>query len=125
VLEAGLGFAVRTSKPAFLGRDAVLRRREQGLARRMLQFRLTDPEPLLYHAEPILRDGEVVGHLTSGGYGHALGGAVGLGYVPCEGESAESLLASRYEIEVAGTRVPATASLKPLYDPRGARMRGA
>ena len=124
VLEAGLGFAVRTSKPAFLGRDAVLRRREEGLARRMLQFRLTDPEPLLYHAEPILRDGEVVGHLTSGGYGHALGGAVGLGYVPCEGESAESLLASRYEIEVAGARVPATASLKPLYDPTGARMRG-
>ncbi len=82
VLEAGLGFAVKTDKGPFIGREAVLRKREAGLARRMVQFRLTDPEPLLFHNEPILRDGVIVGHLSSGNYGHALGGAVGLGYVP-------------------------------------------
>ena len=71
----------------------------------------------------MLRDGVVVGHLTSGAYGHSLGGAVGLGYVPCTGESAEALLASAYEIEVAGTRVAAEASLRPLYDPTGVRTR--
>ena len=87
VLEAGLGFAVKTDKPDFIGRDAVLRKKEQGLAKRLVQFRLTDPEPLLYHNEPILRDGEIVGYLSSGAYGHTLGGAMGMGYVPCEGRN--------------------------------------
>ena len=123
VLEAGLGFAVKTEKPAFIGRDAVLRKRDEGLRTRLVQFRLTDPEPLLYHAEPILRDGAVVGYLSSGAYGHALGGAIGMGYVPCPGETPAELLASAYEIEVAGTRVRAEASLKPLYDPGAARMK--
>jgi glycine cleavage system aminomethyltransferase T/glycine/D-amino acid oxidase-like deaminating enzyme len=123
VLEAGLGFAVKTEKPAFIGRDAVLRKKEAGLDRRLLQFKLTDAEPLLYHNEPILRDGQIVGYLSSGAYGHHLGAAIGLGYVPCRGESAADLLASRYEIDVAGTRVPAEASLKPMYDPRSERVR--
>jgi 4-methylaminobutanoate oxidase (formaldehyde-forming) len=123
VLEAGLGFAVALTKPAFTGRDAVLRKKEAGLDKRLLQFRLTDPEPLLYHNEPILRDGQIVGHLSSGAYGHFLGGAIGMGYVPARGDTAETLLASRWEIDVAGTRVPAEASLKPLYDPKGDRMR--
>jgi 4-methylaminobutanoate oxidase (formaldehyde-forming) len=126
VLEAGLGFAVRTGKrAAFIGREAVLRKRDEGLGRRLVQFRLTDPEPLLYHNEPILRDGRIVGHLTSGSYGHALGGAVGLGYVPClmPDEPAEAMMASRYQIDVAGRLVEAEASLNPLYDPRSERMR--
>ncbi len=129
VLEAGLGFAVKTGKPsgrfgAFIGRESVLRRREAGLARRLVQFQLEDPAPLLYHSEPILRDGSVVGYLTSGGYGHALGAAIGLGYVPCAPRTpAADLLAHSYEIEVAGERVPAIASLQPLYDPRGERIR--
>ncbi|MDW4498365.1 FAD-dependent oxidoreductase [Sulfitobacter sp. D35] len=123
VLEAGLGFAVKTGKPAFIGRDAVLAKKEAGLDRRLVQFRLTDPEPLLYHNEPVLRDGEIVGFLTSGAYGHTLGGAVGLGYVPCRGESAGDVLASRYEIDVAGVRVAAEASLKPMYDRGAERVR--
>ncbi|WP_026758773.1 GcvT family protein [Sediminimonas qiaohouensis] len=123
VLEAGLGFAVKKDKPDFIGRDAVLRKRDAGLERRMVQFRLTDPECLLYHAEPILRDNQVVGHLTSGSYGHTLGGAIGLGYVPCPGETQAQVLASSYEIEVAGTRVAAQASIKPMYDPTSSRMK--
>lgn len=123
VLEAGLGFAVKTAKPAFIGRDAVLRKREAGLEKRLVQFLLTDPEPLLYHNEPIVRDGRIVGYLSSGAYGHSLGGAVGLGYVPCAGETASQLLDSTYEIDVAGRRVAARASLKPLYDPMSERVR--
>ena len=123
VLEAGLGFAVGLHKPAFTGRDAVLRKRDAGLDRRLLQFRLQDPDPLLYHNEPILRDGRIVGHLSSGAYGHFLGGAIGIGYVPAKGESPQDLLASRWEIDVAGTRVAAEASLRPLHDPKGERMR--
>jgi 4-methylaminobutanoate oxidase (formaldehyde-forming) len=124
VLEAGLGFAVKTAKPDFIGRDAVLQKREAGLQNRMVQFRLTDPEPLLYHHEPILRDGDIVGYLSSGAYGHHLGGAIGLGYVPCAGQSVEQVLASTYEIDVAGTRVRAEASIRPMYDPTSARVRG-
>jgi len=123
VLEAGLGFAVKTDKPDFIGRDAVLRKKEAGLERRLVQFRLTDPEPLLYHNEPVLRDGQIVGYLSSGAYGHHLGGAIGMGYVPCAGETAQQVLASRYEIDVAGTRVAAEVSLKPMYDPKSERVR--
>ena len=123
VLEAGLGFAVKTAKPDFIGRDAVLRKKDAGLDKRLMQFKLTDPEPLLYHNEPILRDGEIIGYVSSGAYGHHLGGAMGMGYVPCTSETAEQLLASSYEIDVAGTRFKAEASLKPMYDPASARVK--
>ena len=123
VLEAGLGFAVKKDKPNFIGREAVLEKQENGLENRMVQFRLTDPEPLLYHNEPVVRDGQIVGFLSSGGYGHALGGAMGLGYVPCNGETVAELLASSYEIDVAGTRVKAEASLRPMYDPKSERVK--
>ncbi|MBC7143653.1 MAG: FAD-dependent oxidoreductase, partial [Rhodobacteraceae bacterium] len=123
VLEAGLGFAVKTAKPAFIGRDAVLRKKEAGLERRLVQFRLSDPEVMVYHNEPLIRDGRIVGHLTSGAYGHHLGAAIGMGYVPCKGESAGDVLASEYEVEIAGRRVKAEASLQPLYDPKSDRVR--
>lgn len=123
VLEAGLGFAVKTDKGDFIGREAVLRRREAGLARRLVQFRLHDPEPMLYHNEAIVRDGRIVGPITSGNYGHHLGAAVGLGYVPCAEETAGEVLASDYQIEVAGRRFAAEASLVPMYDPKSERVR--
>ncbi len=123
VLEAGLGFAVKVDKPDFIGRDAVLRKRDEGLNARMVQFKLTDPEPLLYHNEPVIRDGEIVGHLSSGNYGHHLGAAIGMGYVPCKGESVDQVLASSYEIDVAGSRIKAEASLRPMYDPKGDRAK--
>ncbi len=123
VLEAGLGFAVKTQKSAFIGRDAVLAKQDEGLTSRLLQFKLTDPKPLLYHNEPILRDGEIIGYLSSGAYGHHLGAAIGMGYVPCAGESGDQLLASRYEIDVAGIIYEATASLRPMYDPKSERVK--
>ncbi|MBB6464716.1 4-methylaminobutanoate oxidase (formaldehyde-forming) [Aminobacter lissarensis] len=123
VLEAGLGFAVKPGKGDFIGRDAVLRKRETGLARRLVQFRLIDPEPLLFHNEAIVRDGRIVGTITSGNYGHHLGGAIGLGYVPCANETEADVLGSRYEIEIAGERFATEASLKPMYDPKAQRVR--
>ena len=130
VLEAGLGFAVKENKPetrfgAMIGADAVKAKRNDGLDQRLMQFRLNDPAPLLYHNEAILRDGEIVGYLTSGNYGHHLGGAIGLGYVKCavEGESADDQLKSSYAIDVAGEIIEAEVSFKPMYDPTAARVR--
>ena len=130
VLEAGLGFAVKTDKAAgkfgdFIGREAVLAKQSKGLGKRLLQFKLNDPGPLLYHHEPVWRDGVCAGYITSANYGHFLGAAVGLGYVKGPlGETPTDVLASKYEIEVAGNRIPATASLKPMYDPGSKRVKG-
>jgi len=123
-LEAGLGFAVKTAKPDFIGRDAILRQKESGVTSRLVQFALSDPEPLLYHNEPIYRDGTIVGYLTSGMYGHTLGAAIGLGYVKnADGVDADFVASGTYEIEVAGKKVAATASLKPMFDPGNEKIR--
>ncbi|MEP0090911.1 MAG: FAD-dependent oxidoreductase [Paracoccaceae bacterium] len=119
VVDAGLGFAVKTAKNDFIGREAVLKRKEEGPKLRMLQFKLTDPEPLLFHHEPIVRGGEVVGYLSSGNYGHTLGAAIGLGYVPAEFAKETD----GWEIEVAGMRIAAEASLRPMYDPKSERVK--
>ncbi|MCY4566080.1 MAG: FAD-dependent oxidoreductase [Gammaproteobacteria bacterium] len=124
-LEAGLGFAVKFDKPGgFIGREALLRQKERGIPRRLLQFRLCDPEPLLYHNEPIWYRDEIVGYIRSGNYGHSLGGSIGLGYVDRSrvGDLAGAG-AGTCEIEVAGMRVPAEASLRPMYDPDNSRIR--
>ena len=123
VIEAGLGFAVSKTKNTFIGADAVARKRDEGLQMRMVQFKLTDPDAMLFHAEPILRNGDVVSYITSGNYGHTLGGAIGMGYVPCSGETPAEMLASTYEIEVAGFRVKAEASTRPMYDPKAEKAR--
>ena len=73
--------------------------------------------------EPIIRDGEIVSYVTSANYGHTLGGAIGMGDVPSKGETAEQLLSSSYEIEIAGNRVAAEASLRPMYDPKSERVK--
>ena len=124
-LEAGLGFAVAFDKDAdFIGRDALLRQKETGLKRRLVQFSLKDPEPLLYHDEPIWRDGKIVGRITSGMFGYTIGCAIGMGHVEHEdGVNANFVNAGSYEIEVACERVPARASLRPFYDPKSERVR--
>ena len=88
---------------------------------------MEDPEVMLYHNEPIIRDGITCGYITSAMYGHTLGGSVGMGYLnnPLErgGVDAEFVNSGSYEIEVAGMRYPAQASLEPLYDPNNERIR--
>ena len=125
-LEAGLGWAVKFDKPGgFIGRDALLRHKESGpLKYRMVQFLLEDPEPLLYGNEIIYRDGVIVGYLQTGAYGFTLGGAMGMGFVENEdGATADFINSGTYEIDIAGERYPARASLRPMYDPEGIRVR--
>jgi 4-methylaminobutanoate oxidase (formaldehyde-forming) len=124
-LEAGLGFAVKFDKPGgFIGREALLRQKQSGLRKRLVQFLLKSPEPLLYHNEPIWQGGSIVGFIRSGMYAHSLGAAVGLGYVTApQGCTLGAIEADDYEIEVAGTRHAALASLQPLYDPRNERIK--
>jgi len=126
-LECGLSFVCDMNKDiAFIGHDAIARQKDTDSwkGKRLVQFLLQDPEVMLYHHEPIIRDGKMVGHLTSGNYGHTLGGSVGLGYVyENDGVTREYIEAGKFEIEVGGIRVPATASLSALYDPKAERMR--
>ncbi len=123
--QAGLGFAVRLDKPApFIGREALLAQRDTPLARRLVIFTLEDPQALLYHDEPIWRDGALVGRLTSGAYGHTLGRAVGLGYVEHPDGVTDAFVANgRWALEIAGERLPARAQLTPPYDPKSLRVR--
>jgi len=122
--EAGLGFAVKLNKGDFIGRAALIRQRESDLTRKLVIFTLENPEPLLYHDEPIYRDGEIVSSVTHGAYGHLVGGAMGMGYLEnSEGINDEWILSGRYEIDVEGTRFPAKVHLKAPYDPSGERVR--
>ena len=127
VLEAGLGFAVALGKPAgFLGRDAVLAQKAAGkLSKRLVQVLLTDPEPLLFHAELVRRDGGAVGYIRAASYGWTLGGAVGLAMVESDGEPIDQawLDAGRWSVQIADREYPARVSLRPFYDPANKRIR--
>lgn len=124
-LDAGLAFTCAWSKPdGFIGRDALQSRRSQPRTRRLVQFLLKDPEPLLYHNEPIFVGDSRVGQITSGMYGHSLGAAVGLGYVSQPDHITDAWVqATEFEILIGNHRVPARGSLRPLYDPSGRRTR--
>jgi glycine cleavage system aminomethyltransferase T/glycine/D-amino acid oxidase-like deaminating enzyme len=126
-LECGMGFVCAYDKEiAFTGRDAILKQKESGsfMHKRLVQFLLQDAEAMLYSHEPILRDGVIVGHLTSGNYGHTLGGSVGLGYIEVEDQiNKEYLESGSFAIDVGGDHIPAKTSLSAMYDPKAERMR--
>ena len=124
--EAGLGFAVRLDKAVpFIGREALVSRRTQPLTKRLLIFVLEDPDALPWGDEPILRDGRVVGVVTSAAFGHTLGRAVAMGYVREPAGVDEAYIAGgAFALDVGGARVPARASLAAPYDPRGLRIKG-
>jgi len=124
-LEAGLSWGVAFDKPGgFIGHDALVAQREAGVDRRLVQFRLDDPEPLLYHDEPVFRDGTLVGRITSGMYGHTVGGALGMAYVGCEPDTPRAqVLEGSFDVDVNGVRIPATASYRPFYDPDSLQLR--
>jgi len=124
-LEAGLGFAVAFGKKAdFIGRAALERQKGEGPRRRLVLFALEDAEPLVYHNEPIWRDGTLVGRVTSGAYSHTLGRSLCMGYVRGDAPVTPGfLLSGAYEIEIASTRFKAKPSLKPFYDPGSERIK--
>src|SRR6516164_4616546 len=124
-LEVGLGFAVALDKPGgFIGREAVLAQKERGpLRRRLVQVRLTDPEPLMFHAEVVRRDGRPAGYIRSASYGFTLGGAVGLAMVDAAEPIDQAYLdASEWTVQIGAAVYPATVSLRPIYDPRNERI---
>jgi 4-methylaminobutanoate oxidase (formaldehyde-forming) len=126
VLEAGLGFAVDLKKPGgFIGKDAVLARKAQGpLTRRLVQVLVKNPAAMMFHAEIVHRDGKPVGYVRAASYGHTLGGAVGLAMIDAGAPIDESYLRNAtWEVDVAGERYPAVASIKPLYDPDMVRVK--
>jgi len=125
-IEAGLSFCVAWDKPGgFVGREALLAAKGAPVHQRLAQFALLDSDHMLYHNEPIWRDGVLVGRVTSGMFGHTVGVSLGMGYVADDGRpvSREWVLEGNYEIEIAGERVPARVSMAPFYDPKSERTR--
>ncbi|MCP3392251.1 FAD-dependent oxidoreductase [Bradyrhizobium sp. CCGB12] len=124
-LEAGLGFAVSLRKHEdFIGRKALEKLKAEGLRRRLAFFRLTDPEPILLHDEPIYRNGIYVGRTTSAAYGHTLGCSVAMGYVADVVEAWPDWLSNgQFEIDLAGVKHAAIASTRPFYDPDNTRVK--
>jgi 4-methylaminobutanoate oxidase (formaldehyde-forming) len=123
-LDVGLGFAVAWDTD-FRGKDALLARKAAfPSTQRLVQLKLIDPEPLLYHAEPVLRDGTVVGYVRAASYGWTLGAAVGLAFVNADVPVTKDWLdAGTWEVDIAGERHAAEVSLRPMYDPTSARVR--
>ena len=125
-VEAGLDFTCKFDKPGgFQGMDKVRELKERGIpSRRLVQFCLEDPEPLMYHAEPIYRDGQYVGYTSSAMYGYTLGASIALGFINApEGVTDDFVATGKFEIEVEGKRYRARASLRPMYDPGNKRVR--
>lgn len=123
--EAGLGWAVKMKgNTPFLGRAALEAVAGRPLAKRFAGFTVDDPAAVLVGRETILRDGQPVGYLTSGGYGYTVGQSIGFGYVRhAGGVSDDWLAAGRYDLVIAGTTTPAQLAMRPLYDPEGLRIR--
>jgi dimethylglycine dehydrogenase len=117
--EARLERFVSTQKTGYIGRDALLAARDKGPERLLNTFVVDALDADVIGDEPIWRDGQVIGWVTSGGYAHASGASVALGYV----EAGASDTAAAYEIEIIGERRPARLLSEPLFDPKGSRMR--
>jgi 4-methylaminobutanoate oxidase (formaldehyde-forming) len=125
-IEAGLGFTCAYDKVGgFRGMDALLTQKTEPVRnKRLIQFRLEDTERLLYHDEPIMRNGVVVGRTTSGMFSHVEGKALAMGYVKNQaGVTKEWLDTGRFEIEVATVPIDATPSIRSFYDPRNERVK--
>ena len=124
-LEAGLGWAVKLRKNTdFVGRRALERINGAALTKRFAGFTVDNPGIVLVGREPILRNGEPVGYLTSGGYGYTVGKNIGYGYVrSADGVDDAFLTSGTYELVVATEPVPARLHLEPLYDPTAERVK--
>ncbi|MEZ5667694.1 MAG: FAD-dependent oxidoreductase [Alphaproteobacteria bacterium] len=125
-VEAGLGWAVRKAggRP-YRGQAAVEAQRRDGVRKRLACFTVDDPAVVLLGRETLYRDGERVGWLTSGGFGHSVGRPIGFGYVRNpDGVDEGWLTSGDYALEVATERLPCRIHLQPLFDPGNARVRG-
>ncbi len=117
--EVGIGFAVRLNKGDFIGRDALLRIKEQGITRKLSCMTFDDPTVAVLGKEPVFVDGQVAGFVTSANYGYTVGQSIVYGYLPLEHATAGTKVAVQY----FGTRYPATVRKEPLYDPEMTRLK--
>jgi glycine cleavage system T protein len=117
--EAGLGFAVKLDKGEFIGRDALAAAQDKPLERKLACLVLEDPRSIALGSEPVRVDGEVVGRVTSGGFGYTVERSIAYAYLP--GKDAE--VGKPVEVEIFGRAVPGEVAAEPLYDPEGAAIR--
>jgi 4-methylaminobutanoate oxidase (formaldehyde-forming) len=122
--EAGLGFCVKMNKASFLGKEALAKQKEAGLTKKLVMFSIDDPDPLIYHDEPIYRDGELASENTHGVFSPVLGCSIGMCYLKKpDGIDDAWIRAGKYEINVAGRIYPIKIHLEPPYDPKSKRVR--
>jgi glycine cleavage system T protein len=117
--EAGLDWAVRLRKVDFLGREALLSIRDKGVTRKLSCMTLDDPGAVVMGKEPILKNGQTLGYVTSANHGYSIGKFIVYGYLPVEYATA----GTKVEIEYFGKRLSATVANEPLFDPQGDRLR--
>ena len=123
-LEAGLGFAIDWDKGDFIGRDALLAQKDQPRSKRLIQFRIEDPDLLTYHDEPLYRDGVVVGRTSSSMWSATQDRCCAMGYVEHpDGEAVTKawLDEAEWETNIGGRRVPVSTSIRSWYDPQNQR----
>lgn len=123
--EVGLGFAVNLDTAGgFIGKEACRQKKAAApYSKRLLQVLVKDPQPLMYHAEVVLRDGVPVGDIRSASYGHTLCGAVGLAMIEGEPVDAAYLEQGQWAVDIAGKIYPAEVSARPFYDPAMERIK--
>ena len=117
--EAGLGFAVKLGKGDFVGREALARQKAEGVRRKLCCLTLSDPRAVALGGEPVRMGGNVVGRVTSGGFGYTVAQSLAYAYLPAELATPGTAGA----VEVFGDWVPASVAVEPLWDPRGERVR--
>jgi 4-methylaminobutanoate oxidase (formaldehyde-forming) len=115
--EAGLGFAVKLDKEDFIGRAALLAAPEP--TRRLACLVLDDPRSVALGSEPVCVDGEIVGRVTSGGYGYTVERSIAYAYLP----ASSATPGTRVEAEIFGRWVEGAVADEPLFDPKGERIR--
>jgi len=117
--EAGLGFAVKLQKGDFIGRAALERIKAEGVKRKLCCLIVADPQAVALGGEPLLAGEQVLGRVTSGGYGYTVRQSIIYGYLPVE----YAVPGSRVEVQLFGTRYPATVTKEPLYDPKNEKIK--
>jgi glycine cleavage system T protein len=117
--ETGLGFAVKLNKGDFLGKEALVKQKAEGLQQKLCCMTLSDPTAVALGNEPIFHEGKVVGWITSGGYGYSVQKSIAYGYLPI----ALAKPGRSYETELFGESIRLTVEAEPLYDPKGERIK--
>jgi 4-methylaminobutanoate oxidase (formaldehyde-forming) len=117
--EAGLGFAVKLDKGDFVGRDALVDAKDRPLSRKLACLVLAEPRSVTLGSEPVRIDGDIVGRVTSGGYGYTVGSSIAYAYLPVDASETGRAV----EVEIFGEWVPSEVADEPLWDPKGERIR--